>query len=96
MFGWFKKKKEKDNFELVGTSDWQINWKDTGTNTQGMYLLYESKTGKRKFESSLIPWVYKGEGGIKRLPGYNYLLRWSLGGELPPGFMPLPKKGGSL
>ncbi|AFU63792.1 hypothetical protein [Salmonella phage SSE121] len=85
MFGWFKRRKLK----MIGTSDWVIRWIDEGTNEKGMWLYYQSESGKREFKSSYIPWVYKGMGGEKRLPGYNDCLKWVNGGTLPVSFQPL-------
>lgn len=80
MFEWFKRR----NLNLIGTSKWLINWTDTGCQDKGIWMYYQSESGRRKFESSVIPWVYKDE---TRLPGYSEALAWSRGGALPKNFV---------
>lgn len=83
MFEWFKRRK----LNLIGTSKWQINWTDTGCQEKGVWLYYQSESGRREIESSAIPWVYKGMGGETRLPGYPEALTWLRGGTLPKSFV---------
>lgn len=75
------------NLKLIGTSKWQINWTDTGGLDSGIWMYYQSKSGRRKIEASNIPWVYKGMGGETRLPGYSEAIAWSRGGALPKNFV---------
>lgn len=81
MFGWLKRRK----LRLIGTSKWRINWSDAAPD-EGIWLYYESLSGRRKVETSYIPWVYKGMGGATRLPGHGPALAWSQGGSLPSTF----------
>ncbi|QXL90488.1 hypothetical protein [Salmonella phage NINP13076] len=82
MFGWWKRRKLK----LIGTSGWRINWTDTGEKDIGRWIFYESESGRRRFESSHIPWLLSKESN---LPGYSGCKVWSKGGPLPSGFEPV-------
>lgn len=67
---------------LVGSGDWTIRWTDAPP-SKGVWLLYESGSGRREFESSRVPEIYRRRGGESKLPGHGQVVLWSAGGPFP-------------
>lgn len=82
IFRWFAGPTKSKRLVLVASGNWTINWSDAAPD-KGVWLLYESESGRRDFETNYVPWVYKHTGGIKRLPGHGPLSLWESGGPLP-------------
>lgn len=74
MLNWLFPKKY-----LIATLSWTVNWTDIGTKDKGMWMLFETKSGKRSFSTTYCPSLMRrGE-----LPGYSKCVAWVNGGKLP-------------
>lgn len=74
MLNWLFPKKY-----LIATVGWTVNWVDAGTKESGTWMLFETKSGKRSFETTYIPSLLRRSG----IPGYSKCKTWAYGGKLP-------------
>lgn len=81
MIDWLKGLFKEDRNVLVGTLKWTIHWTDMGCDDRGIWLLYETDSGKRSFDISNKATMT----GKKEHPGYGDVLAWSQGGDWPLG-----------
>lgn len=82
IFRWFTGPTKSKRLVLMASGNWVVNWTDASPD-KGVWLLYESESGRRGFETTSVPWPYKYNGGVSCLPGYGQMALWKAGGPLP-------------